>query len=118
MTGKPADDSAPPFDLTDTDAKAKLAAAKAKLKPITVNESVPLSNSSPAEIELDDRILKESRGWLIREALLYSYHWGNPTMTVEDFVSFKQDCYITEILSDPDTVIYVKEKEARSYLGK
>ena len=115
MSDKPGDETRVLFN-DSKEAELQLLAAKAKLKPITVKEAEPFPNGH-LDFELEDSILKNSKGWQIREALLYSYHWGFPTMTAEDFVHFKQEIRITEVLADPDTVLYVKQNEARAYLG-
>ena len=71
----------------------------------------------PPKVELDERIKTVQHGWQIKEALLYSYHWGYPTVVAEDFIKMQREHYITAILSNPDTGLFIKQAEAKSYLG-
>ena len=69
------------------------------------------------KIEIDNRIDLDKKGWQIREALMYSYHWGYASVVAEDFVRLKRDCQIIGIINCSDTGFYVKQAKAKMYLG-
>ena len=69
-------------------------------------------------MEMDDRLkTADSNQWTLREALLFSFYWGFPTHSAENFINFKLDCHITEVLSNPENTLFVKQTEAKQFLG-
>ena len=67
---------------------------------------------------LDDHLTDKSRGWQIKESLIFSFHFGQPTMTSEDFIKLKADFYISALLIEPTMQFSVKKERGLQFLGK
>lgn len=89
---------------------------RAQIRPL--KESVEaISNATLPPMDFDNRVYSEQEHWALREALIFSYHWGSASLTASDFVRLKQDCRITDILSSASEPLYIKQLEAKQFLG-
>ena len=89
---------------------------RAQIRPIE-NSVEALTRPPVPFMDFDHRIFADHSNWQIREALIYSYHWGSANQTAEDFVRFKSDCRISDILSQTEESLYVKQTETKQFLG-
>ena len=67
---------------------------------------------------MDDHLVGKSKGWQIKESLLFSFHFGQPTMTSEDFIKLKADFFISALLIEPSVQFSVKKERGQQFLGK
>ena len=89
---------------------------RAQIRPL--KESVEaFSKLTLPPMDFDNRIYDDQAHWTLREALIFSYHWGTTTLTAIDFVRLKQDCHITDVLSNASESLFVKKLEAKQFLG-
>ena len=77
-----------------------------------------LKNPSLPLMEFDNRIYLDQAHWALREAPIFSYHWESATLTADDFVRLKQDCHITDVLSSTSEPLFMKQMEAKQFLGQ
>ena len=89
---------------------------RVQLRPL--KDSVDaITNMTAPMMDFDQRILADQSHWTLREALIFSYHWSFSTLSAADFVRFKQDCHIAEVLSSKTETLFVKQTEAKRFLG-
>ena len=68
-------------------------------------------------VHFDEYLNQKSKGWSIKESLIYSFHFGKPTMASRDFIKFKADLVISELLGDPSVQFTVKKQRGATFLG-
>ena len=104
--------------LNNTEFGFKINSNKAVRAHIRKENAAEAVSDPPLKMEFDDRIYSDNDNWQIREALVFSFNWGYASMTAEEFINSKRDCYITDLLSCSATSLEIKITEAKIYLGQ
>ena len=90
---------------------------RAQIRPLKESVDAITTMVAPT-MDFDTRIFTDQAHWTLREALIFSYHWSFSTLSASDFVRFKQDCHIADVLSSPTETLFVQQQEAKQFLGQ
>ena len=95
-------------------------AASSALKKAVQDDKVKFNSEIKAKpyVHFNEHLTSISRGWQIKESLLFSFYFGTPTMTSEDFIKLKSDYFVSAMLGDQNLQLSVKKERGSLFLGK